>query len=580
MTNSLPQTSAEPSLPQARDAHLEDSHSHSHRHLRNRQHSHALSDDKDSGDPQYHDSQSHLDRRQEPDADDLNAFVTQVVQTISLVQYVDPAGHPFQIETLYAPPATVLVDPVSGNTIPIPPAEDQATAAAGGPEQTSDVPSPDDDSAPMPVSSPANAPSPAPSEILPQSSEPSPSPPAALPAPPPTSDLSLPTTPVSPPVSDPTPEPSAPIPNPPRDSLFTSHVSHGWLMTIATAQSSVPVSFPSNSNDTHASLAALSASSTQETQSFPSSLDFSNSNSDGGSKSTTFISESIFSSISTGLSTSTTNTRTSAYASSTSLTQAGAGGGRGTGNNGEADTQPTGSSSTDSGGSSGSELSPEHRQVIGGVVGGVAGAALFAVFVLLLLRYKKKKGGLPLFRGDETTNGRNLITEGGPGPSMTERAAPAAISAALSRLTSKGATQPRSGPGASTTSGERGFYRVSGKKLPSVLQTGGDGYTDPRESVMSGDSDYYRGSQEFDPASGGLGRLALGSPMRPVSGVPIMRDGPARIVTVPENPFAERSETNPFLDPPAPPGPRDPVGRSLVGQDGSRGSGSRFHERL
>jgi hypothetical protein len=117
---------------------------------------------------------------------------------------------------------------------------------------------------------------------------------------------------------------------------------------------------------------------------------------------------------------------------------------------------------------------------------------------------------------------------------------------------------------------EKGFYRVSGRKLPSVFVNGGDGYTDPRESVVSGTSTYYRGSQAFEPPQDSP-RLALGSPMRPISGIPVMRSGPARTPVTEENPFA---------DPPLTPPATDPIGRSLTSQDGSRGSGSRFTERV
>jgi hypothetical protein len=214
-------------------------------------------------------------------------------------------------------------------------------------------------------------------------------------------------------------------------------------------------------------------------------------------------------------------------------------------------------------------LTPENKQVIGGVVGGVAGIAVFAMLLFLLLRYKRRNGGQSFF-GSAPSGNQGMITEsedrgpsGPSGPSMTQRSGAFGVSAALASLNRKAPPEPSGAE-------ERGFQRISGRKLPSVLHAGGDGYTDPRESVMSGNSDYYRGSQEFDPTFIGGGRLALGTPMRPVSGVPVIRSGPAR------TPVAV-TEENPFDDPlPL----SDPVGRSLIGQDGSRGSGSRFQERL
>lgn len=213
-------------------------------------------------------------------------------------------------------------------------------------------------------------------------------------------------------------------------------------------------------------------------------------------------------------------------------------------------------------------LTPQEKQVIGGVVGSVAGVAFLVLLALLLFRRRRRQGGGGLLGFGRSGTSSRSVTDGGSSAAMTERSGPFAVTAALASLTGKRNTQTAD----SSVAGERGFYRVSGKKLPSVLQAGGDGYTDPRESVISGHSDYWRGSQAFEPAGGASTRLALGTPMRPVSGVPIMRTGPAR------TPIREQ---NPFEDPPPAPRPdSDALGRSLVSQDGSRGSTSRFHERI
>lgn len=217
---------------------------------------------------------------------------------------------------------------------------------------------------------------------------------------------------------------------------------------------------------------------------------------------------------------------------------------------------------------------------MGGVVGSVAGAAFLLLLVLLAIKYKKRRDDITEIIGDRGMSPRSLPGapggpiggDGGASGAMVERSNPFAVPAALASLTAK-----HGKPASPTTpTPERGFVRVSGRKLPSVLQHGGDGYTDPRESVASGHSDYYRGSQEFVPsgAESGPARLALGSPMRPVSGIPIIRSGPARTPVASQNPFADPSS------PPLVPPPRDPLGRSLTSQDGSRGSSSRFHEAI
>lgn len=54
-------------------------------------------------------------RRQADDSSD--SPVTRVVQTVSIVQYVNPDGSPRGISTHYAQPQTVLADPVTGDII-------------------------------------------------------------------------------------------------------------------------------------------------------------------------------------------------------------------------------------------------------------------------------------------------------------------------------------------------------------------------------------------------------------------------------------------------------------------------------
>lgn len=237
----------------------------------------------------------------------------------------------------------------------------------------------------------------------------------------------------------------------------------------------------------------------------------------------------------------------------------------------------SGETDGDDSGSGPGNLSPQEKQIVGGVVGSVAGAAFLLLLVMMAIKWKKRRHDVQELIGGDGRRAISASPTGRPGDGgssagqqMTERSGPSLVPAALASLTAK---KDRSGPSSPPASGERGFVRVSGKKLPSVLQHGGDGYSDPRQSTMSGESDYYRGSQSFDPATG---RLALGSPMRPVSGVPIMRTGPGRTPVTEQNPFSDPS------DPPSPPPPprTDQVGRSLTSQDGSRGSGSRFQENI
>lgn len=223
--------------------------------------------------------------------------------------------------------------------------------------------------------------------------------------------------------------------------------------------------------------------------------------------------------------------------------------------------------------------------LVGSVVGSIAGAALIIFVIMALLRWRKRQSGR-LRLGDSPASGdRGLITDGGNnggggGGGMTERSSAFAVPAVLATL----ASSYKSPSKAKST--ETGFHRISGKKLPSVLQYGGDGFTDPRASTMSGASSTYPDPPPLVDVESGSAtpRLALGNPMRPVSGVVMMRSSPARTPVTEQNPFAD-PYTDPFADPrPPPPAPPtqalrpDAVGRSLTAQDVSRGSSSRFLE--
>lgn len=239
--------------------------------------------------------------------------------------------------------------------------------------------------------------------------------------------------------------------------------------------------------------------------------------------------------------------------------------------------QPSSSASSNS---TASALSPQQKQVIGGVLGGVAGAAFFLVLVLVALRWKRRQNNAAQASSQAASESRELPPtsdapsgapnggggSGGGGSAMVERYSAAALTAAFTGLAPKRSSASVN----SSETGERGFYRVSGRKLPSVLQVGGDGYSDPRSSFMSGTSDYYRGSQAFDPFGGPGTRLQLGAPMRPDSGVPIVRSSPARPVVAEENPFA---------DPPTSP-PGDALAPPLTRPRTGPRRGSKFQEGI
>lgn len=304
-------------------------------------------------------------------------------------------------------------------------------------------------------------------------------------------------------------------------------------------------------------------------------------------------------------------------------TASGYGEGSSSSGQGQADDNSGGNGNNgNNGGGPGVNLTPKDKQIVGGVVGSIAGVAVLLLLVLMAVKYKKRRDEVSEILPPGSSASRRAIedTPGSPSspggfspggaaqaPMAEQRSSAFSVPSVLAGLAvprrktiseqDRMSMSTTSAGGAST--GETGFVRVSGRKLPSVLQHGGDGFSDPRdsshlapaaagaagarESYMSGESDYYRGSQAFEPASAGgagsggpLGKLALGSPMRPVSGVPVMRTGPAKTPITEQNPFEDSFES------PSP--PRAPGGRDLTaspGSDvGSRGSGSRFQEEI
>ncbi|VUC36887.1 unnamed protein product [Clonostachys rosea] len=267
------------------------------------------------------------------------------------------------------------------------------------------------------------------------------------------------------------------------------------------------------------------------------------------------------SSISTSLE-STTSSFTESWSSSDSEWSSyptGTGTGVGRGRNGGGGDSPASTStavndsnagSNNGGGSGGVNLTQQEKQIVGGVVGGVAAAAFFLVFILMVIKWKKRRNDVQELIGEGGIGSRGLPSPRGVGgsgdapPPMAQRSSSFGVAGAFASFAGR-----KSQPPPPEESGERGFYRVSGRKLPSVLQHGGDGYSDPRRhSTGSGSNEWHRGSQAFEPSSSSP--LQLGSPMRPVSGVAIMRSGPARTPVTEQNPFADPPSPTNFPLPP------------------------------
>ncbi|KAM3442448.1 hypothetical protein MY4824_001042 [Beauveria thailandica] len=551
-----------PSLLQARDSHsvdslpssASDSHTRSAIHLQAHRHTHHLhthdhirprdtSDDNDNVNQQSHShsaaspasesivAQSDLDDRVSSDqgslearsstaavdaavashADDATSYVTKVVQTVSIVQVVDYSGSPISSSTQYATPNTVVVDPRTGET--------------------------------KSQSSPGFTIAVNPSSLVPGlgSSYPTPS----------TTTSTHHTTSTS---SQPS---SAPLPSLSASSFPTlSDPSNGTAWGNATVLSS-----------THNSTIAPTTISQSSAVNYNTSTTLSNfrilsSSSETKSLSSSSSSSSSFSSSSSLSSTSISSSSSSSYSSICSSTP--------TWNSPTVVPTVEGSAETSSTASSSGSypLTTQQKQIVGGVVGSIAGVAFLALLVMLAMRYKNKRNAESLSINRGSPGFAALPASGSDATnSMTERnGAAASVNAAFAAFASK--RQSRGAPDASEVpSGERGFHRVSGRKLQSVLYTGGDGYSDPRVSTLS---QYSQSSEPFNP---GDAPFALGSPMRPVSGVPIFRSGPARTPVTEANPFADPALSPPMAKNNSPPG--------RPGSSGSaRGSSSRFQESI
>jgi hypothetical protein len=285
----------------------------------------------------------------------------------------------------------------------------------------------------------------------------------------------------------------------------------------------------------------------------------------------------VFSDFSTSL--SSTQSSTESYDSSNSPSPTVAGGaGIGSGPGATSSSSSTSTAGAGSaGGTSDAGTSPSTPAVVGGVVGGIAGIVFIVALLMVLVRWRKRMQSVLRLRDSPGTEPR--ATGGSSGdPSqpgvMTERSLPFAIPAALANLTGyKRVSQQPSTEASSTAGSERGFSRVSGRKLPSVFQHGGDGYGGGYEAgheSLSGSS-FYRDSRGF---YGGPG-----SPTSPRagrdSGIPITRPSPARTPVISEGAFGPPSPAPPPIAPPRRP---DALGRSHPSRDGSHGS--RFTEEV
>ncbi|CZT17149.1 uncharacterized protein RCC_02981 [Ramularia collo-cygni] len=170
---------------------------------------------------------------------------------------------------------------------------------------------------------------------------------------------------------------------------------------------------------------------------------------------------------------------------------------------------------TESDSNNNSSSTPPAGTIAGGVVGGAAGLAVIVLIAMLAVRWYRRHSmarhqALP--QGPGSSADPNAASHGGPG--MAERAGLAPIVAAVPALFRH---QSRAGGG--DQAAQRGFTRVSGRKLPSAFG-GGAGDRPPSDAPVDRDDDtaasIYRDSSGFYGGDG-----ASGSPPSPSGSFPL-----------------------------------------------------------
>jgi hypothetical protein len=222
---------------------------------------------------------------------------------------------------------------------------------------------------------------------------------------------------------------------------------------------------------------------------------------------------------------------------------------------------------------------PSTPVVVGSVVASVAGASILIFVLLLVVRWwKRNQSRVSLGEGGAIGDGRESAPGGAPSGGMVERRRSLAhvVPDALAGMIGYKKSQQRAEtdqPFSSAAGSERGFYRVSGRKLPSVLHSGGDGYGGGygAGNTLSGSS-FYKDSPGLYDGTGGPSSPTIGITIERDSGVPIMRPGPARTPVTEPGPFASMVPAPLNLPPRRP----DALGRSRSSQDSSQPS--RFRE--
>ncbi|KNG87710.1 hypothetical protein ANOM_003912 [Aspergillus nomiae NRRL 13137] len=363
----------------------------------------------------------------------------------------------------------------------------------------------------------------------------------------------------------------------------------------------------------------LSSGTPQSTSSTVVSTSTSSSSSSSSQTSSTSSSSSSSSSSTTTSSTSTSSTTSTISELTTTSLPSGTGGGASYGWDGGSGptatepttltTGPTTSATISPSQGSGALDSQTKGKIAGGVVGGVAGAMALVLLVFIILRRRRayqNRAPEVLPPGDMTGTavGEGSVTRSADVVSRRSSNDPLFTASYFAPAFMKRWRQSRLSTHTESTldssTSERGFQKISGRKIPSVLQSGGDGYGG---GFSEGSPTMSEPSVSFPPGSPVLPRSPTSQPppstpygmpldvsytreAEETNPIVIFRPSPAR-TPIPGS--AEASLSNEpsvsrivplaqgALSPTIPKRP-DMLGRSHPSFDGSRGS--RFTESI
>jgi hypothetical protein len=208
---------------------------------------------------------------------------------------------------------------------------------------------------------------------------------------------------------------------------------------------------------------------------------------------------------------------------------------------------------------------PATPVVVGGVVGGIAGFAVLLLVALLFLRWYKRRG-----TARQALDGGDDELGGAAAPPMTQgssRFPPvAAAGAFLNRLSSTRTPPPPT---------ERGFQRVSGRKLPSAFSGAAgpdseptDPFADPMPGAVSQDKSFYRDSQGvYGLGAGAAGAAASQRPPHDLPAEEVTASSAAAIAEGEKERFHPGPARTPVIHPGGPYSPT--VVRSTTGESDS-----------